>query len=211
MNIQARPLGLVVLPLLLMTGCASFLGGSKQAPPESIYTIHAAETGTNAESVKREQSVVVIPKPELPPGLNTERIALYLDQGQRLDYYADAKWSAPLDALLQDFLVEKARRQLPRKIVGTPDLAASARYKLAVKVTDFGPVYEEGPNRPPRLDVGMTVTVLALPSETVKAQFSVKKSMPSADNKLKEVTNGLENVLQAATDEALKKAAPYLG
>jgi len=54
--------------------------------------------------------MIVVPKPELPPGLDTERIALYLDQGHRLDYYADARWSARLDELLQNFLIEKVRQ-----------------------------------------------------------------------------------------------------
>ena len=153
--------------------------------------------------------MVVVPKPELPPGLDTERIALYLDQGHRLDYYADARWSARLDELLQNFLIEKVRQRLPGKIVGTPDLASSARYKLAIKVTDFGPVYAGAPDKPPRLDVGMTVTVLA--GDMAKTQFTIKKSAAAADNKLRDVTSGLENVLQSATDEALQKATPFLG
>ena len=199
------------LGLALATGCVS-LGGNKPSATESIYTIHASATGPSGPSKQAKGPVtIVVPKPELPPGLNTERIVLYLDQGHRLDYYADAKWSAPLDDLLQDFLIEKTRQSLPGKVIGTPDLASSARYKLAVKVTDFGPVYAGAPDKPPRLDVGMTVTVLALPNETAKAQFTIRRSVPASDNNLKDVTSGLENVLQSATDEALQKAAPFLG
>jgi len=202
---------LAIVSLAFTAGCASLplLGGGKPSTPESIYTIQASASGPSGPSRANGQVMIVVPKPELPPGLDTERIALYLDQGHRLDYYADARWSARLDELLQNFLIEKVRQRLPGKIVGTPDLASSARYKLAIKVTDFGPVYAGAPDKPPRLDVGMTVTVLA--GDMAKTQFTIKKSAAAADNKLRDVTSGLENVLQSATDEALQKATPFLG
>ncbi len=152
----------------------------------------------------------MVPKPELPAGFDTERIALFLDQGRRLDYYADAKWSARLDDLLQDFLIQKAQQDLPGKVVGSPDLAA-AKYKLALKVDDFEPVYMDAPDKAPRLDVAMTVTVVTLPGETVKTQFSVKKSVPASGNTLTTITNELGDLLHSVTDEALQKAAPFLG
>jgi hypothetical protein len=61
------------------------------------------------------------------------------------------------------------------------------------------------PDKAPRLDVAMTVTVVTLPGEAVKTQFSVKKSAPASGNRLSTITN--ERVI----DEALQKAAPYLG
>ena len=79
----------------------------------------------------------------------------------------DAKWSAPLDDLLQDYVIQRAKQDLPGKVVGTPDLAPSARYRLALKVTDFGPVYADMADKAPRLDVALTATVIALPGETV--------------------------------------------
>jgi len=209
---KQRKLLVAIFSLTFVTGCAGLpsLGGNKQSAPELIYTIQASGSEPSGPPRHAKGPVTIaVPKPELPAGLDTERIALYLDQGHRLDYYADAKWSARLDDLLQDFLIEKVRQRLPGKIVGTPDLGASARYKLAIKVTEFGPVYAATPDKPPRLDVGMTVTVLA--GDMAKTQFTVKKSATAAENKLKDVTGGLENVLQSATDEALQKAAPFLG
>lgn len=200
----------VLLPLLAMAGCGSLplIGGNKEKP-ESIYTLHGGAMAS-AKPVKGG-TVVEVPKPELPPGLESERIALSFDNGRRLDYYADAKWSAPLGNLLQDFTIEKAQQKLPGKIVGTQDLAASAKYKLVLKFNEFGPVYEGMPNTPPRLDVGVTVTVIAMPRETVRTQFNLKKSVPVAANNLTMITGGLEKLLQDVTDEALQRAAPDLG
>src|SRR5437868_2179080 len=118
----------------------------------------------------RGREGVVVPNPEMPAGLRTECIALYDAQGHKLEYHAGAKWSAPLDALLQDYVIQRAKQNLPGKVVGTPDLAPSARSRLALKVTDFWPVYADMPDKAPRLDVALTATVIALPGETVKTQ-----------------------------------------
>ncbi len=200
----------LVLPLAL-TGCLSLpSSGAKDA--SSIYTLHAsasaaAKAPTPAQARGRE--VVVVPKPELPAGLGTERIALYLQEGRKLDYYADAKWSARLDDLLQDYVIQRAKQDLPGKVVGTPDLAPSARYRLALKGTDFGPGYADMADKAPRLDVALTATVIALPGETVKTQFTVKKSSAASANSLTAITNELGTLLASATDETLQKARPY--
>ena len=202
----------LVLPLAL-TGCLS-LSSSGAKDTSSIYTLHASESGSAAAkpptlAQTRGREVVVVPKPELPAGLGTERIALYLEQGRKLDYYADAKWSARLDDLLQDYVIQRAKQNLPGKVVGTPDLAPSARYRLALKVTDFGPVYADMADKAPRLDVALTATVIALPGETVKTQFTVKKSSAASANSLTAITNELGTLLASATDETLQKARPY--
>jgi len=203
----------LMLPLLIVAGCSSLslLGGGKQ-DQSSIYTLRATEPERAAPAAApRGRAVIAVPKPELPPGLETERIALYFQQGRRLDYYADAKWSAPLDALLQDLVIQKVQQKLPGKVVGTPDLASSAQYKLALKFTDVAPVYESAPDKPPRLDVGMTVTVVSMPRETVRTQFTLKRSVPASANSLTTITSELGNLLQSVTDDALARAAPYLG
>jgi len=201
----------LLVPAFALTACISLPFGNKDRAPSSIYTLHASQSSkAEARASNRRGATVVVPKPELPAGFDTERIALFLDQGRRLDYYADAKWSARLDDLLQDFLIQKAQQDLPGKVVGSPDLAA-AKYKLALKVDDFEPVYMDAPDKAPRLDVAMTVTVVTLPGETVKTQFSVKKSVPASGNTLTTITNELGDLLHSVTDEALQKAAPFLG
>jgi ABC-type uncharacterized transport system auxiliary subunit len=211
MNMSKR---LALLSLIALTGCASlsFLGGGKKEADASIYTLRSPGTERAAPAAAAKgRAVIAVPKPELPPGLETERIALYFQQGHRLDYYAGAKWSAPLDALLQDLVIQKVQQKLPSKVVGTPDLASSAQYKLALKFTDVAPVYENAPDQPPRLDVGMTVTVVSLPRETVRTQFTLKRSVPASANTLTTITSELGTLLQSLTDDALQRAAPYLG
>jgi ABC-type uncharacterized transport system auxiliary subunit len=190
-----------------VTACISVnLGGDP--PKATVFTLQAPGMETKAASAQAASSTVVaIAKPELPPGLATERIALYFEQDRRMDYYADAKWSGPLDEILQEFVIGRAQQQLPRAVVGKPELA-SADYRLSIKVTSFGPVYKAAPDTVPRLDVVMTVTVIDLPEQRVGSQFTIRKSAPASENRLTPITNELGKLLQSAVDEALARVAP---
>jgi ABC-type uncharacterized transport system auxiliary subunit len=192
---------------MLAGGCISIGGMSGGGKPPSIYTLRAAEAPA-APVLGRDKAAIEVPKPELPAGFESQRIAILFEQGHRLDYYADSKWSAPLDALLQDFIVQRGKAT--GFVIGTPDIAPSARYRLAVKFTDFEPVYADTPDKAPRLDVGMIVTVTALPGGAVKTQFTIKKSAMASENRMAVVTAELAALLQSATDEALQRAAPNL-
>jgi len=153
--------------------------------------------------------VVVVPTPEVPSGFDSERISIQFEDG-RVDHYADAHWSARLDQLLQDVFVERARSKLPGAIVGKLGLVPAANYRLILKVTDFGPVYKDTPDMPPRLNAGLNLTVVEVAGEGVKAQFVVKKTASASENRLGVVTSELKGLLDSAFDEALDKAAPYI-
>jgi len=189
-----------------LSACISVnLGGP---PPATVFTLEAPEGQMKATSMHaRGSTVVVVPKPEVPAALATDRIALFFEQDRRMDYYADAKWSGKLDDLVQEFLINRAQEKLPRAVVGKPGLA-SGNYRLAVKVTSLEPVYKGAADKPPRLDVEMTVTVIDLPEERVRTQFTVKKSAPASENRLTPITAELGKLLQSAIDEALARAAP---
>lgn len=153
--------------------------------------------------------VVVVPEPELPPGFDSERIAIQFEDG-RVDYYADAQWSARLDELVQDVLIERAQRKFSGAIVGKPGVVPSPNYRIAVKLTSFGPLYKASADVPPRLNAGVNLTVIELPQETIRAQFSVTKTAMASENRLGTITNDLRGLLHSAVDDALEKAAPYI-
>jgi ABC-type uncharacterized transport system auxiliary subunit len=202
---------LLLLSSLTLGGCISIGGTSaKNEAPPSIYTLHVAAAAGSAVATPRRSTVIVVATPEVPPGFGTDRIALSFEEDHRLDYYAGAKWSARLDDLLQNFIIQALRRWLPGATVGTPDLGAAAKYRLTVRVTDFQPVYQKTADAAPRLDVAMTLTLMALPGEAVKTTVILKRSAPASANTQTAVTSGMEQLLQSLMNEAGQKIAPYL-
>jgi len=186
-------------------------GGDSGNAGVTTYTLHPPEAGGATEArAERGGTVVAVAKPELPSGFDTDRIALFIGTEKRLDFYAGAKWSARLDELLQDYVAATARAELPGRVFDTGDLGANTRYRLNVKVTEFQPVYPGAADKPPELRAALTVTVVALPGNAVRAQASAAKSAQASENRLSVVTTELDALLQATTREALQKAGPTL-
>jgi ABC-type uncharacterized transport system auxiliary subunit len=202
----------LVLPTLLLSGCINVNVGDRGEPPD-VYTLNGAPAAGAAPAAPARAAgrVVAVPEPELPPGLDTDRIALYFEKERRLDYYADSKWPKPLGEVLQDLVIRRMREKLPGKAVGTPELSTAAPYRLALKFNQLQPVYADKADQPPRLDVDVTVTVLTQPGARARTQFNIRRSAPASANTMTTVTKELGDLLQSVTDEALEKAAPYLG
>jgi ABC-type uncharacterized transport system auxiliary subunit len=207
---SARASLFVVLPLVLSACISLPFGKSEDKPPPVMYTLHEPNTAVmNVATEATGRVVVAVPTPELPPGFDSERIAIQFEDG-RIDYYADAQWSARLDELVQDVFIARAQRMLSDAIVGKPGVVPSPNYRLAVKLTSFGPLYKASADMAPRLNAGVNLTVIELPQETIRAQFSVSKTAMASENRLGAITNDLRGLLQSAVDEALEKAAPYI-
>ena len=181
-----------------LSGC--FALTSTEAPP-STYTMQYKASGSPAPATDI-QGVLTVPEPDMPAGLETERIALNLSGGRQLDYYAGARWPEPLDHIMQDIIIQGGRNNLPQMVIDTPDIDLPANYKLAVKVNEFAPVYAGGPDGLPQLKAAFTFTLIQLPEHIVVTDFTLENSQQAKSNDLTAITSGLESLLQAMLTEA---------
>lgn len=183
---------------LFLSGCISLT--SSRAPP-IMYTLHA-DMMPKEYAVKNVTGVLFILDPSLPAGFETDQIALFMDDGRRLDYYSDAKWASSLNKVIQGMLVQMGQYRLQGVIVGMPDLNIPAQYKLATNVNKFAPVYHGGPDELPQLIVSATFTLIKMPEETVVADFTLKSEQKANLNSVSSIVNGLEALLQGIIKQA---------
>lgn len=186
------------------------------APVPLTYALHPDLT--TPQTLSHPDGVMFVSRPGLPAGFDTDRIALYMDGGRRIDYYAGARWAEALDTVLQDVLVRAGRHELPNMIIDSPDLNIPAQYKLAVKVNDFAPLYGQGASGLPLLRLSLTFTLVQMPRENVISDFTLQSEMRAGDNTVSAVTAGLEAMLKgilprayANIAEALPVSAPAKG
>src|SRR5215475_5483575 len=122
----------------LLVGCTGSLFKTQAAPPTLyLLSVEAAP----AEGAKADIAAdLAILKPRVRAGLDTDRIAaLYPDH--RLDYFADARWSGPLDAVVQDLVVQVFHSRAGLRNVSGDVSAFSSAYWLELEVTDFQAEY----------------------------------------------------------------------
>lgn len=190
--------------------CTVFVAGCSTAgvlkstePQQTVYTLRPVEPVGAPSNIPAR--VLEIATPALPPGMDTDRIALFLANGQKLDYYAAARWSAPLRRIMQDVTRRNAAAVLPYVVAVTPEQGMDANFRLQVKVNEFQPVYETDANGVPLLNVNVEFALVRANSDKLVSSFILSKEERANDNKLDAITLGLERMLQDIEREAFTR------
>ena len=199
---------IIAASLLLLGGCSSIL--KSDAPAPSIYALRAAPDLAAIDGTSQLSHVIEIQRPILPPGFDTARMAMYLENGRRLDYYSGAQWAAPLDEAMREFTTQTVRKTLSNVIVSEPGQSTGVEYRLQMRVNDFQPVYALGPNQPPRLYASITFTLFKMPEETILTNFTIEQQDAVQKNSLGFIASGLEHMLQSVEAQALQTVSEYI-
>jgi cholesterol transport system auxiliary component len=209
----------VALPLIGLAACGS-LFRSKIAPP-TVYMLSAGAGSTQTASTGSTAAPspgAVIPadlavlKPKLRTGLETDRIAvLYPDR--HLDYFADARWSGPLDDVLQDFAVQEFHTHANLRTVSGDASVFPSAYWLEMEVTDFQAEYTSTAAAP-TVHVQILARVGNSGDRRVLGRFVANARQQAADNRLSAIVDAYARAADAAladivahADDTLAKAS----
>ena len=175
---------LSLLPLLT-AGCTGSLFQTKAQPP-TMYLLSAGnaspapDTGSAAAGDLAVDLAIL--KPRVRAGLDTDRIAaLYPDR--RLDYFADARWSGPLDEVIQDLIVQVFHTRAGMRNVSGDASAFASAYWLEVTVTDFEAEYHD-PNAAPTVRVHLQARIGSSAERRIIARFEADAEQPAAENRM---------------------------
>ncbi len=194
---------IAIAVLLMLTGCSTSQLLTSSEPQKTIYSLRPVEAvGEPSGQVAR---VLEIALPSVPPGMDRDRIALYLADGQKLDYYAGAQWSSTLDVLVQNVTRRTASSVLPYVVAITPDQGITPNYRLQLKINEFQPVYGVDTSTSPIVKANIEFTLIQLPSDKIVTSFTLSKETQVSDNRLDLITLGLENLLQDIEHEGFLK------
>lgn len=194
-------LAFVALPLLLAACANPSKLLTSTAPQQTTYTLRPAPETAPAEHVGAAR-IVEIAKPVLPPGFETDRIALLTQGGQKLDYFAAAKWPDIFDNVVQDTVRRSARNVLPYVVAVTPAQAMDPDYRLQTKINDFQPVYGSDINAAPDVRVSVEFTLVRLPENRIVSSFILTRAQPAESNRLDSIAGTLEKMFQDILGEA---------
>lgn len=179
--------------LLLLSGCVSF---EDNTPPPTQYRIQAIpQTSQNTDVLPY---TITVEKPVVVSGLNTNRIALTLRDGRVLDYYSGAQWSARLDTVLEEFIVESLLRDF-KVVLESNAVNQDADYMITTRVLDYQAEYPTSSSAaPPQLKVALVATLIRLNDRSVVNQVRISDKRTAERNTLGDVTHVLESMLQDA-------------
>jgi ABC-type uncharacterized transport system auxiliary subunit len=196
-----------------VTACTGSLFRSKVVPP-SIYLLSAptgikaaASSSSSSSSSSASSSSAPAPlvadlavlKPRVRAGLDTDRIAvLYPDR--RLDYFADARWSGPLDDVMQDLTVQAFRNGARLQNVSSDASVFASGYWLEIEIADFQAEYASA-RAPPTINVRLLARVASAGDRNILGSFSAAARQTATDNRLTAIVDAYERAVNSALAE----------
>jgi ABC-type uncharacterized transport system auxiliary subunit len=195
-----RTMLLAVLGVTL-AACAGSLFKNKAAPP-TMYMLGATRSTQAADPPGNNPPIdLAVLRPRVRAGLDTDRIAaLYPDR--RMDYFADVRWSGPLDEVLQDLAVQQFHANPGLRNV-TPEASVfGSTYWLEIEVTDFQAEYS-ATGGPPTVHVHLQARIGNSGDRHVLGRFEPDVRETAADNRMSAIVDAYNR----AADNALSEIA----
>jgi ABC-type uncharacterized transport system auxiliary subunit len=199
---------LLVLPLLLLGACAGSLFKNKAAPP-TIYLLSATPSSLgDAASGALIHADLAVLKPRVRTGLDTERIAaLYPDR--RLEYFADVRWSGPLDTVLQELAVHVLGLTASMRNARAEASVFASAYWLEIEVTDFQAEYASS-TAAPTAHVRFLARLGNATDRHILARFESDVHEAAAANRMSAIIDAYNRAADKAFAEIAASAAQTL-
>lgn len=205
---MSLPRCLLIPALLALSACSGLLHST--APAVQLYVL---DTPPAAPSTAPQPAAPTlrIDRPQAGPGLNTDRIAL-LRPGNRLDYYAGSRWSAPLAELVADVERTVFRSDGLWSAVADDRSSFNTDYLLQTSIDRFTAEYA-GESGAPTIHVDLHGLLIRRADGSLVGSFAVSKSQPAQENRTASVVAAFSQAgsmaileVQAKADQLLRSA-----
>lgn len=176
---------------LLLAGCG---GLRSDAEADRIYVLHAAPAGEAGASSVALPGLLVVPRPNVQPGLETDRIAL-TRPGNELDYFALSRWSGALPQVLGALAVQSMQGAFTT-VTGVERGAGPAKFELLLTARHFEAVY--GNDGAPEVRVAFECMLVSTAPRQVVGRCDAEAREPAGENRMAAIVAAFERAAHAA-------------
>lgn len=177
--------------VLALAACGSLF--ESKAPPPSVYLLSFKANAPSSAEIPVDLAVL---KPRVRIGLGNDYIAvLYPDR--RLDHFAGARWSGPLDEVVQDLALQAFRARANFRTVRTDASAFGSGYWLEIDVVDFQAEYASG-GGPPNVHVHLLGRLGRSGDRHLLGQFDADERQPATDDRLRAIVEAYNQAADTA-------------
>jgi cholesterol transport system auxiliary component len=199
-------LAAVVLSLAC-TGCSSLL--NSELPSSTAYVLAPAPAAAQPSASGAADVDLSIGRPDMAPGLDTQRIAVL--KGRALDYYRAARWGGSAVEVVQTLLVDSLEDQRLFRSVTADQARVAGDYMLDVEVRDFQAEYATE-SAAPSVHVTIVGRLIRVVDRQLVSTVSAEARSQASDNRLAPVVSAFETAAhEVALEIARRTAADVAG
>jgi cholesterol transport system auxiliary component len=188
-------LGAALLGALLLAGCGALKSGVK---PDRIYVLTPAQAAAGGTVVP---GLLLVPRPAVQPGLETDRIAL-TRPGNELDYYAASRWGAALPPVLAAFVVQSMHGSFTT-VSSAERGAGPGDFELLLTVRHFEAEYGSGGT--PTVRVALDCLLVSRAPRRVVGNCDAEVREPAGDNRMAPIVAAFETATRKALEQVREK------
>lgn len=192
--------GVLAVAALACGGCGSLL--ETKLPANTSYVL--APAPASSAGVARSDADLSIGRPDLAPGLDTERIAVL--KGRQLDYYRAAQWGGRAAEVVQTLLVDSFEDQQLFRSVTAEQSRVASEYVLDITVRDFQAEYASD-NDAPTAHVTILGRLIRVTDRQLVDTFAATAQSRASDNRLTAVAAAFETAAHKVVLELAQKTA----
>jgi len=192
---------LVAASTLAVGGCGGNVLGLGPPEPGAIYPVRPAFPAGSGAKVAWALAIL---RPDVMPGLDSDRIALIQPDGS-MDYYAKANYPDRLPALVQQALLDAFESSGRIDAVAPEQAALHAEYNLISEIKDFGAHYAQADGIP-QVKVNLTAKLVTAHGRAIVSSLSSNQSLTASANSAGAVAQALQQALGAAVTEIVNWA-----
>jgi len=193
-----------------LAACVGSLFKNKVAPP-TMYALSATPKPALADppgaAVSSPVDLAVL-KPRVRTGLDTDRIAAFYPD-RHMDYFADVRWSGPLDEMLMDLAVQEFHANAALRNVSADASVFASTYWLEIEVIDFQAEYSPAGGAP-TVHVLLQARLGNSADRRIVARFEPDVHEAAADNRMSAIVNAYNRAADKALAEIAASAAQAL-
>ncbi len=191
---------LVAAAALACSACGSLL--KTDLPSSTSYVLAPAPPASTG--VTKTNADLSIGRPDLAPGLDSERIAVL--KGRQLDYYRAAQWGGRATEVVQTLLVDSFEDQGLFRSVTAEQSRVASEYVLDISVRDFQSEYAND-NDAPTAHVTILGRLIRVVDRQLVDTFAATAQSKASDNRLSAVAEAFEDAAHKVVLELAQKTA----
>jgi len=171
----------------LCSACTGSLLESK-LPVNLAYVLASAPSASSSTPLAAD---LAIGRPNMAPGLDSERIAVV--DGRQLDYYRGARWGGRSADVVQTLLVDSWQDQQLFRSVTAEQARVSADYMLDIDVRDFQA--EQGGGAP-QVNVQMVGRLIRIIDRRLVGTYQAQAQVAASEERMGAVVAAFESAAQ---------------
>jgi len=194
--------GMLAAMSVMLAACGGSLLES-DLPVPTRYVIATPPPAANAGTSAAAQVDLAIGRPDVAPGLDTDRIAVI--RGHELDYYRGALWRGTVLDTVQSYLVTTLQDQKLFRSVAAEQARVGGEYLLDIEVRDFQAEYTG--SAIPAARVSLIGRVIRIRDRRLIETITSTVTKQASENRLTAVASAFEAAMQQVSLELANKTA----